>query len=146
MSFFRRDQAAPPPGSGARPTGVSAASAERGRAATTLAAGSRFEGKLGGAADVVVEGELRGEAVLEAIWSSLRAAGWPATSTARTVSILGVVEGNVRGRERVELAATGSLTGDVSAPKVVISEGAFFKGKVEMQGAESAPGPGQRSA
>ena len=144
MSLFRRDQAAPPQGSGARPTG--AATAERGRGGTTLAAGSRFEGKLGGAADVVVEGELRGEAHLEGdlvVAPGGRVAG---DIAARTVSIQGVVEGNVRGRERVELAATGSLTGDVSAPKVVISEGAFFKGKVDMQGAESAPGSGQRSA
>ena len=42
--------------------------------------------------------------------------------------------GNIRGIERVEVLASGSLEGDVAAPRVVIAEGAFFKGKVEMTG------------
>jgi cytoskeletal protein CcmA (bactofilin family) len=34
--------------------------------------------------------------------------------------------------------ASGALEGDVSAPRVVIAEGAFFKGKVEMTGSSKA--------
>ena len=46
----------------------------------------------------------------------------------------GRVVGNVQGDEKVEILPTGRLEGDVSAPRVVLAEGAFFKGKVEMTG------------
>jgi len=146
MSFFRRDSSPPPSDGPARAAGGSALAAERGRGATTLGAGNRLEGTLSGAGDVLLEGELRGEARLEG--NLVVAAGGKVIGDieARTVRILGSVEGNVRGRERVELAASGSLAGDVAAPKVVISEGAFFKGKVEMQDAEVAAGARPGSA
>ncbi len=134
MSFFRRDTSPAPAGAAESPAG-------RGRGTTTVAAGTRIEGKLGGATDVVIEGELEGEVRLSG--DLVIAAGGRVVGEieARTVRIVGAVEGNVRGRERVELAPTGSLSGDVAAVKVVISEGAFFKGKIEMQGAEKVSAP-----
>ena len=46
----------------------------------------------------------------------------------------GRVVGNVQGHEKVEILPSGRLEGDVAAPRVVLAEGAFFKGKVEMTG------------
>ncbi len=146
MSFFRRENSAPAGNVAARTGGAPSPGAERGRGATTLGSGNRIEGKLVGSGDVVVEGELRGEMKLEGHLVVAPGGKVHGDIEARTVSILGAVEGNVRGCERVELAASGSLSGDVSAPKVVISEGAFFKGKVEMQGAEGVPGAGPSSS
>ena len=37
----------------------------------------------------------------------------------------------------MEILPTGRLEGDVAAPRVVLAEGAFFKGKVEMTGGSS---------
>jgi cytoskeletal protein CcmA (bactofilin family) len=39
----------------------------------------------------------------------------------------------------VEVLATGGLEGNISAPRVVISEGAFFKGRIEMTKAKEVP-------
>jgi len=52
------------------------------------------------------------------------------------VRIGGRVTGNVHGREKVEILPSGRLEGDVAAPRVVLAEGAFFKGKVEMTGGQ----------
>src|SRR4030095_13152607 len=61
---------------------------------------------------------------------------------ARSVRIGGRVVGNVQGHEKVEILPTGRLEGDVAAPRVVLAEGAFFKGKVEMTGKPGAtPAP-----
>lgn len=49
---------------------------------------------------------------------------------AKTVTISGKVKGNVTGMSRVELKATGSVEGDVTAPKFVMDEGASISGKV----------------
>jgi hypothetical protein len=62
--------------------------------------------------------------------------------SARAVVVAGTVEGDVRGSERVEVAASAKLLGDIAAPRVTIAEGAFFKGKVEMS---QSPPPQPRS-
>jgi cytoskeletal protein CcmA (bactofilin family) len=49
------------------------------------------------------------------------------------VRVAGQVVGNVTGAERVEVNAAGSVEGDIAAPRVVIAEGAFFKGKIDMK-------------
>ncbi|MEA2690842.1 MAG: hypothetical protein QOJ16_229, partial [Acidobacteriota bacterium] len=64
----------------------------------------------------------------------------------RVVKVAGRVTGNVRGSDRVEVGPAATLEGDISAPRVVIAEGAFFKGKVEMQGEKSKPGRPQPAA
>ena len=43
-----------------------------------------------------------------------------------------LVEGNVA--RAVELQASGRLTGNIRAPKIVIAEGAMFKGNSDMSG------------
>ena len=54
--------------------------------------------------------------------------------SAPVVRISGRVTGNVAASDRVEVAASGILEGDIAAPRIVIAEGAFFKGRVEMRG------------
>jgi cytoskeletal protein CcmA (bactofilin family) len=80
--------------------------------------------QVDGVVTVGAEGKVRGEVV------------------ARVVKVGGRVVGNVRGGERVEVLQSGSLEGDVAAPRVTIAEGAFFKGRVEMGGgrADTAAG------
>jgi cytoskeletal protein CcmA (bactofilin family) len=136
MAIFRRESEPEPP---ARPAPAGHAAPERPRGPSTIAAGSRIEGKIGGAADLVIEGLVEGEIHLDAAVTVAPGGRVVGTIEARSVRILGAVEGEVRGRERVELAPTGSLTGDVSAAKVVISEGAYFKGRVEMSAGAAEP-------
>ena len=40
--------------------------------------------------------------------------------------------GNVTASERVEIRATGSVTGDIASPNLAIVEGGCLQGKVEM--------------
>jgi len=51
---------------------------------------------------------------------------------AKGVIVIGRVAGNVHGTERVEIQATGRLTGNIRAPRVLIAEGATFKGNSDM--------------
>ena len=52
---------------------------------------------------------------------------------ARDVVVHGKVEGNVRGTERVELKKSAILMGDIFTQRIVIEEGAFFKGGIDIQ-------------
>jgi cytoskeletal protein CcmA (bactofilin family) len=48
------------------------------------------------------------------------------------VLVLGTVNGDITASERIELGATANVTGNLSANKVVIVEGARFTGRVDM--------------
>ena len=57
---------------------------------------------------------------------------------AKEVLVEGSVKGNVYGTQRVEIAETGQVTGNVYAPKVGVLEGANFKGSIDMDPDASA--------
>jgi cytoskeletal protein CcmA (bactofilin family) len=51
---------------------------------------------------------------------------------AKNVVVIGKVNGNVIATERIEIQATGLVNGDVSAPKLIVQEGAVVNGSIEM--------------
>jgi len=57
---------------------------------------------------------------------------------AGAVVIMGAVVGNVTATRRVEIRATGSVTGDISSPGLAIDEGGLVVGKVQMTGRKQA--------
>ena len=61
------------------------------------------------------------------------------------VLVHGKVNGNVHGAERVVLGQTAQLTGNIEATTLEIIEGAYFKGKVEMQPVKPAQEPAKAS-
>jgi cytoskeletal protein CcmA (bactofilin family) len=65
---------------------------------------------------------------------------------ARAVRVEGRLEGDLVASEKAEVANSGSTDGDIEAPRVVIAEGAYFKGNVRMgrpgTAASSAAGTG----
>ena len=56
-----------------------------------------------------------------------------ASITAREIVVLGKVRGNVTATDRVDIRAEGSLSGDVTAARISIEDGAFFKGGIDIR-------------
>jgi cytoskeletal protein CcmA (bactofilin family) len=52
---------------------------------------------------------------------------------ARDVVVHGKVDGNVHGTERVELKRSAVLMGDIATQRIVIEDGAFFKGSIDIK-------------
>ncbi len=146
MSIFRREtESSPEPAAPARPSRPASRPPAKQKStpsgSTHIANGSKVVGRISGSADLVIDGIVEGEIHLESqvvIGSDGRVEG---KILARSVEVAGQVLGNVQGGERVEVLATGSLEGDVLSPRVVIAEGAFFKGKVEMTDKIAKPAP-----
>ena len=93
-----------------------------------------IKGELSGNEDLVVEGSVDGTITLTDNNLVVGADGRVnANLFARAVTITGKVEGDVQANERVEITATGSLKGNIRAPRLVINDGAFFQGTVEMK-------------
>jgi cytoskeletal protein CcmA (bactofilin family) len=59
---------------------------------------------------------------------------------ARSVTIHGKVMGHVTAGERIEVGASGSVKGDVKAPRMAVSEGGVLQGRVAV----GSPGDGPR--
>lgn len=57
-----------------------------------------------------------------------------ATIEGESIEIGGGVQGNITATTRVEVLATGRVTGKVTAPRVIIHEGGILNGTLDMSG------------
>ena len=141
MSIFQRE-GGDSPSQAANPS-RSSAPTPGGKQTTVVAAGSRVQGEISGATDVLIDGQVEGQLVLGSSVVVGEGGEVVGQIEARRVKIGGKVHGDIRASERIEVLASGRIEGDVSAPRVAITAGAFFKGKVEMTGndppAEATP-------
>ena len=104
--------------------------------------GRRYRGEIRGAGSLECHGSVTGMIELTGdivIGESGRA---KATLTGGRVVVDGILEGDAIGASRVEVGATGHVTGDIRAPAVAFAEGAVFEGNVEMR---SVRGDGQET-
>ncbi|TMA35432.1 MAG: polymer-forming cytoskeletal protein, partial [Deltaproteobacteria bacterium] len=60
-----------------------------------------------------------------------------ATIAGATIVIEGRVTGDVTAHHRVELRASSRVQGNITAPSLIVHEGAFFEGQCSMAGAEA---------
>ena len=51
---------------------------------------------------------------------------------AREVVVYGNVKGNLRARDRIEIKKDGSVVGDLTTARIMIEDGAYFKGSIEI--------------
>jgi len=104
-----------------------------------------IKGDLSGDEDMVIEGNVEGKVELPNAELTIGQNGKVvAEINAKSVVIVGKVQGNVNGAERVEVQATGVVDGDVTAPKLTVAEGAVVNGSIHMsrkEGAAATPAP-----
>jgi cytoskeletal protein CcmA (bactofilin family) len=99
---------------------------------TFIGANITIEGTLSGSEPVVVEGSVRGNVRLTGDLLVGTKARIEATVHARNITIEGKLTGDVSADERVELVSSASVDGNIKAPKIVVAEGARFRGSVDM--------------
>ncbi|HYU34700.1 MAG TPA: polymer-forming cytoskeletal protein [Thermoanaerobaculia bacterium] len=154
MALFRRDtgsSSASPGGSADLSPSPSPSSSAQRRRITHIAAGSRVEGALTGPTELLIEGEVEGEIRIESTVRIGTEGVVRGPISAQVIHVGGRVVGDVQASDRVEVAPSGSLEGDIAAPRVVIAEGAFFKGRIDMRpdrekAKDKTPEPRRRGA
>ena len=106
----------------------------------TIGKGLLVKGEITGSESLYIDGKVEGSINLPGNRVTVGRNGQVAASiTAREIVILGKVRGNVSASDRVEIRAEGSLTGDVSAARISIEDGAFFKGGIDIRKPEAKP-------
>ena len=100
------------------------------------------KGELSGSEDLYLDGEVEGSIELRSHSLTIGPNGKVrANVSAKEVVVHGKVEGNIRGTERVELRKSAVLNGDIATQRIVIEDGAFFKGSIDIQKPEAKPEP-----
>jgi cytoskeletal protein CcmA (bactofilin family) len=115
--------AAPPAASAPRPAPSSAC---------VVGAKTQLKGDVTGSETVVVEGLVEGTVRITGDLRIAPGGTVKATVSAKTVTVAGELVGDCQASERVEVQASGRLTGNIKAPRVVIVEGATFRGNSDM--------------
>ena len=112
-----------------RPTG---ATADRGTA--RLGPGLHVKGEISGNEDLYVEGTVEGLVHLDERKLTVGAtAELAADVIAGEVIVYGSVKGNVHGKGKIEIKKDGSVNGDLTTAQIIIEDGAYFKGSIEIE-------------
>jgi cytoskeletal protein CcmA (bactofilin family) len=103
------------------------------RVSATLGMNVTIKGRIVSHADLYFNGEMEGP--IEAPRSTVTlgvAANIIANIRARKVIVRGSVQGNIEAFECIELRREGKVTGNLVTPRIVIEDGAYFKGSIDV--------------
>ena len=117
-------------------------------AGTTTAIGPSIviKGKLKSDEDLIVKGRIEAEISSTKALFVENSGVVKANVRVKSARISGVLVGNITAEERVEIAADGRMVGDIIAPKIIINDGAAFRGRIDMLGVDEASEPKEESS
>ncbi len=100
------------------------------------------QGEISGNEDLLIDGSVEGLIQLD---ERKLIVGTTAKVTAdiiaREVVVFGNVKGNLRAKDRIEIKKDGSVNGDLTTARIMIEDGAYFKGSIEIdKGSEKESG------
>jgi cytoskeletal protein CcmA (bactofilin family) len=102
---------------------------------TTTAIGPTIviKGKLKSDEDLIIKGRIDAEISSSKAVTVENSGIIKANIGVKSARISGVLVGNIRAEEKVEIAPDGRVVGDLTAPRIVINDGAAFRGNIDMQ-------------
>jgi cytoskeletal protein CcmA (bactofilin family) len=124
----------PAPRAAAPPASSAPASAERSSSSQALIGKSlHLKGEITGSEDLYIDGEVEGTVELKDNNLTVGPNGnVHAHVQARSITVLGHLRGNVRAGDKVEIRKTGSLEGDLATARIIIEDGAVFRGSIDI--------------
>jgi cytoskeletal protein CcmA (bactofilin family) len=100
---------------------------------TLLGKGSEFEGKLTFEGQVRIDGKFSGQVFTKDTLVIGEGARVNAEVNAGTVIVNGLVEGNIRATQLIELHNPARVKGNLEAPALSIDKGVMFEGSCKME-------------
>jgi cytoskeletal protein CcmA (bactofilin family) len=94
--------------------------------------GIQIRGNLSGGEDLVVEGTIEGHISMKNHLTVSESGTITADISTNSLEVHGRVSGQIEASEMVSLSAAANVVADIRAPRVVIEDGARFKGRIEM--------------
>jgi cytoskeletal protein CcmA (bactofilin family) len=98
-----------------------------------------IRGQITSREDMHVDGEIDGTLDMPNCRLTIGPSGKVgAGARAREVEVLGSIDGDVEASRKITIRKGGRLVGDLRTPGIVIEDGAYFKGKIEIVTTEAA--------
>jgi cytoskeletal protein CcmA (bactofilin family) len=103
-----------------------------------------IKGELTGSEDLYVDGQVEGTISLKNNSLTVGPHGQVKASVeAKGLIVQGKLEGNILASDRVDLRKSAVVTGDISTQRISIEEGAYLKGKIDIQGSKAEKAVGK---
>ncbi|GEM_PF-2413421 len=97
-----------------------------------------FKGEIKGSDDLSIEGKIEGRIDCPTACITICSTGAVLGEiNARVINIEGEMHGDVVAAERVRVARTGTVIGNISAATVALEEGAKLRGMIDMEPAQA---------
>jgi cytoskeletal protein CcmA (bactofilin family) len=107
---------------------------------TIIGESIKVKGRIVSREELQMNGELQGELEMDGRLTVGVKGKVDANVKAREVILAGSMKGNVEAAERLVLRKGAHLEGDVKTAGIVIEDGAYFKGGIDITGAAAAAG------
>ncbi|MBZ5591464.1 MAG: polymer-forming cytoskeletal protein [Acidobacteriia bacterium] len=92
-----------------------------------------IKGEVQSQEDLYIDGEVDGALELKEHCLTVGPNGKThSTIRAREVVVLGSVQGNVEARDKIAIRKNGRLVGDIKTAGIIIDDGAYFKGSIDI--------------
>ncbi len=133
--------------SNSRETGSTSHARASGSSETAVIGRSiRIDGDLSGEEDLRIDGDVTGTVQLRNNTLTIGSEGKiNANVYAKSVTVDGIMNGDVFGSERVTVRKNAQVDGNITAPRVSLEDGAKFKGSIEMDPAKVEKALGQNT-
>ena len=109
---------------------------------TVFGKSMRIVGEVSSDEELYLDGELEGKLHLKNRLTIGPDSKVNANIKAQEVVVFGTVRGNVEAENRISLRAGATIVGDIKTAGIVIEDGAYFKGGIDISRAE----PGKQAA
>jgi len=112
------------------------------RGVATIGKSVVLKGQVFSREDLYVDGELEG--TIELLEHRLTVgphAKVSAAIKAREVVIMGSIRGNIEATDKIDIRKDAKLIGDIKTARIVIEDGAYFKGSIDIQKPEVGRAP-----
>jgi cytoskeletal protein CcmA (bactofilin family) len=105
--------------------------------AAVIGPGIVINGDISGTDNLVIEGKIKGQVNLASHEVTVGQSGEvDADVTAKTVRVAGKVNGDLIAKEKVIINSTGNVRGNIVTPRMLLEDGAIFKGSIDMDPGE----------
>ena len=99
---------------------------------TVIGSSIVIDGEISGEEAITILGSVKGKVAVAQGVGIEAGATVEADIEGQTVTVSGKVTGNVTAREKLELRPESKMVGNAKAPRIVVADGATFKGNVDM--------------
>jgi cytoskeletal protein CcmA (bactofilin family) len=106
---------------------------ETSRGAASIGKSVTIKGQIFSREDLIVDGEIEGAIELNEHRLTVGPNGRVRAGVkAREIVVLGTIDGNVEALDKIDIRKDAKLVGDIKTARIIIEDGAYFKGSIDI--------------